>query len=94
MNQPTYLERCTAYVMANTTLSDEDQVQVSAALAKFSQDEYAKRKANATVMPFGKYKNKTVKAVLGFDKQYLQWLTKQEMMDNYAALRANINALL
>ena len=56
----------------------------------FGKMEFEKRKQNADVMPFGKFKNKSVKLVAQFDKQYLVWLSKQPMLDNYSALKAEI----
>lgn len=57
----------------------------------FSLKEYEKRKEKTDEMPFGKYKYKKVSDVAKFDKQYLKWLTKQEMMMNYEELKIEIN---
>jgi uncharacterized protein (DUF3820 family) len=91
---PTYTERCAKYIEDNTKLSDEDQLAVTAALIAFSKQEYEKRRANASIMPFGKYKNKKIESIVAFDKPYLQWLAKQSVMENYPELRVKIHAVL
>jgi hypothetical protein len=57
----------------------------------FSKLEYEKRKQNTDEMPFGKYKGKKVSDVAKFDSQYLTWLRKQDMMENYGDLKNEIN---
>jgi uncharacterized protein (DUF3820 family) len=60
-------------------------------ITEFSKKEYEKKKKNTDEMPFGKYKFKKVEDVAKFDKQYLKWLTKQDMMTNYEELKQEIN---
>jgi hypothetical protein len=57
----------------------------------FSKIEYEKRKEKTDEMPFGKYKFKKVSDVAKFDKQYLKWLVRQDMLDKYEELREEIN---
>ncbi len=56
----------------------------------FGKMEFEKRKKNADQLPFGKFKGKTVKLVAQFDRQYLSWLVKQPLLDNYPALKTEI----
>ena len=65
--------------------------QIENMINEFSKLEYERKKKNTDEMPFGKYKFKKVKEVASFDKQYLKWLLKQSMMDNYEELRDEIN---
>jgi len=56
----------------------------------FSKQEYEKRKEKTDEMPFGKYKYKKVSEVAKFDKQYLKWLVRQDMMTKYEELKEEI----
>jgi len=56
----------------------------------FVQREIDEKKKDTDKMPFGKYRFKKVSDVWKFDKQYLLWLSKQSMMENYADLKAEI----
>lgn len=60
----------------------------------FSKMEYNKKKEKTDEMPFGKYKFRKVKDVASFDKQYLRWLVKQSMMDNWEELKEEINKVI
>jgi hypothetical protein len=60
-------------------------------IEEFSKLEYENRKKATDEMPFGKYKFKKVADVAKFDKQYLLWLRKQEMLENYEDLKEEIN---
>jgi hypothetical protein len=64
--------------------------EVRGLIKAFGKIEFEKRKQNADVLSFGKFKGKTVKLVAQFDRQYLVWLVKQPMMSNYSALKAEI----
>jgi hypothetical protein len=64
---------------------------VSNIIKDFSMLEYEKRKQNTDEMPFGKYKFKKVVDVAKFDKQYLNWLIKQDMLSKYEDLKVEIN---
>lgn len=57
----------------------------------FSKVEFEKKKEKTDEMPFGKYKFKKVKDIAEFDKQYLIWLSKQDMLNKYVELKAEIN---
>ena len=56
-------------------------------IEEFSKIEYEKRKEKTDEMPFGKYKFKKVADVAKFDKQYLKWLVRQDMMNKYEELK-------
>jgi hypothetical protein len=56
----------------------------------FSNEEYENKKKNIGEMPFGKYKFKKVEDIAKFDKPYLKWLMKQDMMSKYIDLKNEI----
>lgn len=60
----------------------------------FSKQEYEKKKEKSDEMPFGKYKFRKVEEVAKFDKQYLKWLIKQDMLENWTELKNEINKFL
>ena len=66
--------------------------QIEWMINQFSKLEYEKRKEKTDEMPFGKYKFKKVADVAKFDKQYLKWLVRQDMMKNYEELKVEIEA--
>lgn len=59
-------------------------------IIKFSNREKELKKKNVGEMPFGKYKFKSVKEIAKFDKQYLVWLNKQEILNKYVELKEEI----
>lgn len=63
-------------------------------IKEFSESEYEKRRADLSKMPFGKFKGKTIKSIATFDKQYLQWLVKQTVMEKWSDLREEIKTHL
>ena len=58
---------------------------------QFFKDESDKKKLISDSMPFGKYKFKLIKDIASFDKQYLRWLSRQDMLSNFELLSAEIN---
>jgi len=64
--------------------------EVNKIVMKFVKTESDSRKNKTDEMPFGKYRFKKVKDVAKFDKQYLIWLRKQSMMENYGDLMIEI----
>lgn len=76
------------YFYNKTEATMEDFIK---ALKDFEQKEFQKRKSDASRMPFGKYKNKIVKDVAIFDKPYLEWLYKQDMLNKFEELKIEIN---
>lgn len=64
--------------------------EISKIITDFSKSEYEKKKAIFKEMPFGKYKYKKVEDIAKFDKQYLEWLVKQDMLNNYTELKKEI----
>ena len=64
--------------------------EIEKMINQFSKLEYEKKKEKTDEMPFGKYKFRKVKDVASFDKQYLKWLVKQTMMDNWEELKNEI----
>jgi hypothetical protein len=65
--------------------------EIKELIEDFSKKEYEKRKGKTDEMPFGKYKYKKVADVAKFDKQYLKWLVRQEMINKYEELKEEIN---
>ena len=81
------------------TFKDDDKetynlTQIEWIINNFSRMEYEKKKEKTDEMPFGKYKFRKVKDVASFDKQYLKWLVKQSMMDNWEELKNEINNVI
>jgi len=67
--------------------------EVKSVVNEFAEHNYQLIRQNYTKLPFGKYKGKTVKSVLDFDKNYLQWLVKQSVLDNFPELKKHIKEL-
>ena len=59
-------------------------------ITEFKLEEDAKRKAKPHIVPLGKYRYKTVKQVAAFDKQYLEWMVRQEFMVKYPEFKAEV----
>jgi len=68
--------------------------EVEQLIREFSRLEYERKKANYTVMAFGKYKYKKVADIAKFDAPYLTWCMKQDFMNNYDELKAEIRKCL
>jgi hypothetical protein len=68
--------------------------QIEWLINDFSLKEYEKKKEKSDEMPFGKYKFRKVSDVSNFDKQYLKWLVKQDMLDNWSELKEEINKFI
>jgi uncharacterized protein (DUF3820 family) len=65
--------------------------EIKELIEEYSKKEYEKKKANYTVLPFGKYKYKKVEDICKIDKQYIKWSMKQSFMDNYPELMEEMN---
>ena len=63
-------------------------------LKAFQQEEFDKKKADSSKIPFGKYRGKSINSILAFDKQYLTWLVRQDLLDSFEDLKANIKGAL
>lgn len=84
----TYTERLVQYFEQQGdkfTISDVRKI-----IKDFNEAEYKKRREKSDEMPFGKYKYKKVVEVAKFDKQYLQWIYRQEMLNKYEELKREI----
>jgi uncharacterized protein (DUF3820 family) len=68
--------------------------QVQEIIRNFAAAEFEKKKLDSKKLPFGKYKNRSIKEVLSFDKNYLVWLSKQEVSANFPELHSNIKQAL
>jgi uncharacterized protein (DUF3820 family) len=67
-----------------TWLGDRENAQQIATLYdQFRKTEYKQAMKDPRMMPFGKYKGKTVEEVASFDLNYLQWMAKQEYLNAY-----------
>lgn len=64
--------------------------QIEEIINSFSKQEYENKKKKIDEMPFGKYKFKKVSDIAKFDKNYLKWLSKQDMLSNYEDLKNEI----
>ena len=93
-----YSQKLINYIQTNPLELDDGEdvnlTQIGFMINNFSKLLHDKRKADIDKMPFGKYKFKLVKDVAQFDKQYLKWLIKQDMMKNYEELKIEINKYL
>jgi hypothetical protein len=84
----TYSQRLINHFKAECEENGEFTINDIETLIKdFSKIEYEKRKEKTDEMPFGKYKFKKVADVAKFDKQYLKWLVRQDMMNKYEELK-------
>lgn len=71
-----------------------DKEEIIEIINKFSDSENTKRMNESSKMTFGKYRGKLVKDVAVFDKQYLNWLSTQEVLKKFPSLKANIMTLI
>ena len=92
----TYAERLVAYIQEHKDeeLTEDLLFRVTALITDFAKANADKNRADHSKMPFGKFKGKSLKSIAAFDKPYLRWLSKQEMMDNFPELSQNIRTLL
>lgn len=77
-----------------TSMKEEEITLIGGLIDEFAKLEYEAKKASKNVIPFGKYKYKTVKEVLAFDRKYLEWFIKQTYSSEYPALKAEIESML
>ncbi len=91
--QPTYTDRLISE-FENSGNKKFTLEQIEGIIRNFSQAEYEKKKHTSDVIPFGKYKYKTVKDVVSFDKRYCEWLVKQDMLSNYEELKVALESAL
>jgi hypothetical protein len=91
----TYPERLINYFKSESNENGEFTINdIEEMIRSFSLAETEKRKERTDEMPFGKFKFKKVADVAKFDKQYLKWLIKQDMMDSWTDLKEEINKYL
>lgn len=86
---PSQLEKFTTFVAG-----DPNEQLLIEMFTKFREEQMEEKRKNSNVLPFGKYKYRTIKDVLAFDRKYLLWLTRQSSLDGYPETRKNIIALL
>jgi uncharacterized protein (DUF3820 family) len=86
----TYTDRlCSQFV--NDEASVYNGSQVCEMIRDYSAQEFERKKLDTNKISFGKFKGRTIKEVLAFDRQYLTWLIKQPMMDEkFAGLKKSI----
>lgn len=60
-------------------------------IRNFSKEQYEKRHAMSDKIPFGKYKYKSIEDICRFDQQYLKWLYRQDILNSFPDLKANIS---
>ena len=68
--------------------------EVKNILKTVSDEAYEEKKANSDIIPFGKYKARKLVDVYNFDKKYLEWLLKQDFINNFEELKNNIKKML
>ena len=83
----TYTERLMQHIRDNSEINVDDICEL---IVAFQKQEFEAKKKASDVMPFGKYRGKKVVDVIAFDKPYLSWLSKQEILDNFSELTTNI----
>lgn len=93
VKQPTYTDRLVKE-FENSGNKKFTLEQVEGIIRNFSEAEYEKKKHMNDVIPFGKYKMRSVKDVVSFDKRYCSWLLKQDMMSNYQELKVALESAL
>lgn len=78
-----------------------NQVEIASALDEFKDINAKKLKyyervdgegLDPKIVPFGKYKGKTVETLISTDRPYLEWLIKQKWMDKFQGLRGVLTA--
>jgi len=88
-----YFERLVEHIMSKNFVN---RAEIVVALEEFKdinakKPKYYERLDGANldpkIVPFGKYKGKTVVDLIASDRQYLEWLVKQKWMDNFSGLR-------
>jgi uncharacterized protein (DUF3820 family) len=87
----TYTERMCAQFIEDDNYSG---YEIHKIIKEFSEAENKKKHADSSKMSFGKYNGKLIKEILQFDKQYLVWLEKQTILDNFKELKINIKSAL
>ena len=86
----TYTER----MCQQFTDDSYEKEDIQTMIRNFSKAETAKKHSDSTKMTFGKYNQKSIKDIVAFDRQYLAWLTKQTIMENFPELKNNIQIAL
>lgn len=61
--------------------------EISQIIISFQKTESDKKKHVSDILTFGKYRFKSVKDVILFDRKYCEWLLKQELLSNYPELK-------
>ena len=61
----------------------EGALQIATLFDQFRKSEYKQAMKDPRLLPFGKYKGKSVEEVAKFDVSYLQWLSKQTYLNAY-----------
>ena len=64
--------------------------EIQSMIKDFCKIEYDKIKARSDVMPFGRYKGKSVKVLCEFDRGYVDWLLDKQKLDNYPVIKRDI----
>jgi uncharacterized protein (DUF3820 family) len=85
--KPSYTDRL---LKALEALDNYDEIKklvndFRAEEAKLYDEE--KEKTPKDIIPFGKYKGKTVSEIAQFDRKYLEWVVKQEWFDKFTDLK-------
>lgn len=73
---------------------EEDAPRLISLFNKFKEAETEAKLLMADVIPFGKYKGKTVKEIANFDSSYLEWVIKQTFMGGYPLLLEQMKSIL
>lgn len=72
----------------------EDSPRLIEVFTLFREKQAEEKRQNSHVLPFGKYKYRTIKEVCQFDRKYLIWLVRQSSIEGYPDTKKNIASAL
>ena len=88
-HQPSYSERLSVY-FAELNKESFTVAEIQESIKDFCKLEYKKIKERSDIIPFGKYKGKSVKLLCTFDRQYVDWLLDKQKLDNYPVIKRDV----
>jgi uncharacterized protein (DUF3820 family) len=89
--KPTYTQRLCEKFEEGKKYSHNSIVEI---IKEFAKLEYDEKKKNSDKIPFGKYNGRYITEVFGFDKNYIMWLSRQDLISKFPELKDNIDKLL
>tara|TARA_R110000868_G_scaffold65714_4_gene196223 strand:+ start:139 stop:462 length:324 start_codon:yes stop_codon:yes gene_type:complete len=90
---PSYSQRLSDFIgdSKKETLTVPEVHQL---IRDFCALEYKKIKEKSDVIPFGKYRGRSVKVLCSFDRQYVKWLLDKQKLDNYPVIKRDVHKYL